>query len=215
MVKAMVILALTAGPLMASGGSSEPAAKAVGPTPEEQAIGHYNKGLEHRDKAWEHEEKATEASKEKDRDKRLKKARKEYEKAIGEQRTATALNPQFHQAFSSLGYAYRKVGEYEQALKAYDRALVLDPNYTEAIEYRAEAYLGLGRLDEAKAAYEKLFLRDPERAAQLLVACAKWAAAPAEGVDGEALTAFKGWLAAKEETAREMRGVSGEGQQEW
>ena len=117
--------------------------------------------------------------------------------------------------FSSLGYAYRKVGEYAQALKAYDRALVLDPNYTEAIEYRAEAYLGLGRLDEAKAAYEKLFLRDPERAAQLLVACVKWAAAPAEGVDGEALTAFKGWLAAKEETAREMSGVSGEGQQEW
>ena len=58
---------------------------------------------------------------------------------------------------SSLGYAYRKVGEYAPVLKAYDRALESAPNYVEAIVYRAGAYLGLGRLSEAKVAYETLF----------------------------------------------------------
>lgn len=213
MLRALLVLLVAASAAYGSGGSSELEAKPAQPSPEERAIGHYNQGLEHRDKAWEYERKAAEAKKEKDRDKRLQKARGEYEWAIEEQLAATSLNPHFHEAFSSLGYAYRKVGQYAEGLKAYDRALELAPHYAEAIEYRAETYLGLVRLAEVQTAYEQLFLRDPERAAQLLVACAEWVSDPPEGV--EALVRFKGWVEAKEETAREMGSAEGEGQKEW
>jgi cytochrome c-type biogenesis protein CcmH/NrfG len=60
------------------------------------------------------------------------------------------LNPRLHEAFSSLGYAYRKTGDFDQALQAYERALVLAPGYAAAIEYQAEAHLGLNRTTETQ-----------------------------------------------------------------
>ena len=61
---------------------------------------------------------------------------------------AVKKNPALFQAWGSLGYAYRKVGNYPASLEAYGKALEIEPNYTPAIEYRAEAYLALNRLDE-------------------------------------------------------------------
>lgn len=215
MLQALLILIFVASPLLAASGAAKPEPKVAQPSPKEQAIAHYNQGLEHRDKAWQYEQQAAEAKKEQDRDKRLAKANKEYKQAIEQQLVATELNPSFHEAFSSLGYAYRKVGQYAPALKAYDQALVLAPDYVEAIEYRAEAYLGLGRINEAQAAYETLFLRDAKRAAQLLIACGQWVAAPPEGTAAEVVAEFAVWVAAKEATAKEMTGANGEGQKEW
>ena len=105
----------------AAGGESEPnSSAAAGPSLEEQVVAHYNDGLKHRDKAWEHEEKAAAATKEKDRKKYLDKASKEYAKAVADQLKAVQKNPRLHQAFSSLGYSYRKMGQYDKALQAYD-----------------------------------------------------------------------------------------------
>lgn len=200
-----------AGSLWAAPSSPKPAAPAA-PSPEQQAVEHYNKGLEHQKKAWEHEKKAAAA---KDPQKELDKARKEYELALGEQQEATRLNPKFHEAFSSLGYALRKTGDYQGALKAYDTALGLKPEYAEAVEYRAEAYLGLNRVEEAKQAYEWLFLRDPKKAEALLLAFKGWVATPPAGAEPEKVAEVQAWVGQKEAAAQEMSGTKETGKKEW
>jgi tetratricopeptide (TPR) repeat protein len=181
------------------------------PSPEQQAAEHYNQGLEHQKKAWDHEKKAAAA---KEPQKELDQARVAYEKAIAAQREATHLNPRFHEAFSSLGYALRKTGDYQGALKAYDAALGLKPDYAEAVEYRAEAHLGLNRVEEAQKAYEWLFLRDPRKAEALLLAFKDWVGRAA-GVEAAVVGAVQAWVAQKEEAAREMSGTKETGKKEW
>lgn len=189
-----------------------PAPAPVVLSPEQQAVEHYNKGLEHQQEAWAHEKKAATA---KNKQKELDKARKEYELALGEQMEATRLNPKFHEAFSSLGYACRKTGDYQGALKAYDQALSLKPEYAEAIEYRAEAYLGLNRVEDAQKAYEWLFLRDPKKAEALLLAFKGWVAAPPAGVDPEKVVGVQAWVGQKEAAAQEVSGTKETGKKEW
>ena len=206
---AFSLAVLLVAPSWAASGSSTQPPTPAGASGQQQALVHYEKGLEHRDKAWEFEEKAAAASKEKDRDKSLEKAHKEYMRAVKEQIQATIKDPKLYQAFSSLGYASRKLGQYDAALAAYDKALALEPDYTEAIEYRAEAYLGLGRVAQAQAAYEQLFKRDPERAAQLLQAFSDWTAGQEDHQQ------VKGWIAQKQQIAREMGGAAGDKPGEW
>lgn len=121
------------------------------------------------------------------------------------------LNPRLHEAFSSLGYAYRKTGDFDQALQAYERALVLAPGYAAAIEYQAEAHLGLNRTTEAQQAYDWLFLNDPEKAQALLDAADEWMEQrrqDAAGVSAEAIEAMAHWIAAKKTTATDLGGTT-------
>jgi tetratricopeptide (TPR) repeat protein len=205
-------LLAAAGRLAAAGG--EPKAPSAGaPSPEQQAIAHYNEGLAHRDKALDYEKRA--AAAEADREQHLKKARQEYGKAIAAQLAATAKNPRFHEAFSSLGYACRKTGDYQGALKAYDTALNLKPDYAEAIEYRGEAYLGLNRIEEAQQAYEWLFLHDPKKAEALLLAFKSWVAAPPAGAGPEKVAGVQAWVGQKETAAQDVSGTKETGKNEW
>src|SRR3954470_20829945 len=55
---------------------------------------------------------------------------------------AVKNDPQLFQAYSELGFTYRKMGKFKESLEAYDRSLSIQPDYTPALEYRAEAYLG-------------------------------------------------------------------------
>ncbi len=209
----ILVLLLTAGPLAALSDKPKTAAPTA-PSPQQQAMEHYNRGLEHQQKAWEYEKKAAE----KDREKNLEKARKEYEKALAQHLEATRKNPKFSEAFNSLGYAYRKTGDYPSALKAYDQALALNPEYAEAIEYRGEAYLGLNRAEEAQQAYEWLFLRDPKKAAALLQAVKQWVEERGKdlaGVAPEQLEKVRSWATQKEAAAQELSGVKETGKQEW
>ncbi len=205
MVRILAVLGLVGfwqADLYAAGSTSEP-------PPEEQvqaeAVKHYNKGLNHRDKAWDYEKAAAEAKHSENRKKHEQAAQKEYRKAIKAFTRATEVNPRFHEAFGSLGYAYRKTGDYQAALEAYDRALALKPDYTEAIEYRGEAYLGLDRIEEAKAAYNRLVKLNPEHAAKLLEATKKWVwerqGTPAAGVSKEVLVQTAEWIQEKEAAA--------------
>ncbi len=195
--------------LFAAPSTSSPTPVPAGPSKQQQSLGHFQKGLEHRDKAWEYEEKAAKASNDKDREKNLAKAQKEYQQAVKEQIQATFKDPKLYQAYSSLGYASRKLGQYDAALTAYDKALAIEPNYTEAIEYRGEAYLGLNRVAEAQEAYELLFKRDPERAAQLLRAFSAWIA-EREGYDP-----VRAWIEQKQQIAQEMGGAKGDKPGDW
>jgi tetratricopeptide (TPR) repeat protein len=124
-------------------------------------------------------------------------ARKDYEAALKDFQAAAKLTPDNYRAHTSVGYAYRKLGNYERALESYARALELEPAYTEAIEYRAEAYLGLNRLEDAKQAYMHLFVHDRTTSAVLMKAMKAWVtkrrAEPA-GVDTATLSAFAAWV---------------------
>ena len=183
-----------AAEIEAAGGSSS-TAPAPTADPRASAVEEYNRALRYRDRAWELEAKA-ESEPEK-ADKLLAKAEKEYSKAVRSLRGAVRADPRMFQAYSSLGYALRKLGNYEESLAAYDQALEIEPGYSEAIEYRAEAYLGLDRLEEAKEAYMELFREAPERAAELMAAMESWVeehrADPGD-LSPERVEEFAGWV---------------------
>lgn len=198
-LSAIAFLAVPAS-LMASGGSTP------SPTPpplvmELTARDHYERGLKLRDKAWELEEKA--AKEPGKAEKYLKKAAKEFEKAAESQRQAIQMDARMHQAYSSLGYALRKIGDYTGSIKAYDQGLAIEPRYAEAIEYRAEAYLGLGRLDEAKDAYMHLFRADRARADELLAAMQKWVDEKRATAGDQTVEDFAAWVAERTELAEQ------------
>ncbi|MEM7050301.1 MAG: tetratricopeptide repeat protein [Acidobacteriota bacterium] len=185
--------------LWAAGGSSAPTAPTKSPAEEAKEL--YNRGLELRDKAWSLEEKAQGLSGA-ERDKVAAKIEKTYRKAAERFSEATSKNARFHQAYSSLGYALRKVGDYEDSLRAYNQALELAPTYAEAIEYRGEAYLGLGRLEDAKEAYLSLFTLDRARADELLAAMQTWL----ESNPGE--EGFASWVAERAKIASQTASLS-------
>ena len=195
---------------LAAGGSSSDSVPSPDPpallTPEQKAKMAYNDGLEYRNKAWKLEGEAAESDGEKAA-KKLAKAEKAYKKAIGRFRDAVKEVAEFHQAWSSLGYALRKTGQYQESLEAYDRSLALSPNYVEAIEYRGEAYLGLNRLEEAKAAYMQLFQMDRERAAELMTAMKRWLEErrnDAGEVAPEVIDSFATWVEERSELVAQV-----------
>ncbi len=187
-------------------------------SPEEQARLHYDDGLRMRDKAWKYEQKAAKQSKPKKQAKLERKAARQYEKAIDAFSTASRLNPEFHEAFGSLGYALRKTGRYDQALVAYDRALSIDPRYVEAIEYRGEAYLGLARIEEAQQAYMSLFTLDGPRADELMAAMQAWLAGRHEdsgALSAEQVEQFSNWIRLRLEIAGQTDSLSKLQDRDW
>jgi tetratricopeptide (TPR) repeat protein len=134
----------------------------------------FNLGLKHRDRAWEYEKQAVGANNAKDREIYQQSAKREFERAIEMLKSATKQNSRHYEAFGSLGYAQRKVGDFKAALKSYDRALKMKSDYPEALEYRAEAYLGLNRVADAQSDYAKLVKIDKDQARTFLTAAASW-----------------------------------------
>lgn len=204
----LVLLMMTTS-LWASGGSSTSTTDRARPTeeepvltPEQQAEQRYNTGISMRDRAWKLEKKLEDAD-EKSRAKLEKKVGKAYKSAAREFEQAAKLMPGYFQAYGSLGYSLRKMGDYENALVAYGHALEIEPGYTEAIEYRAEAYLGLNRLGEARAAYMQLFDIDRPKADELMTAMSEWIEhhAAESGLDDQSLGEFKAWVQERSEMA--------------
>ena len=197
LVVLMTLLGPTWGGLQAAGGSRVEEAP-VRMTPEEQANQRYNEGLSFRDEAWRLQKKLSKPdTPEAKRAKLEKKLGRAYDRAIKEFSSAIGLSPRFHQAYSSLGYVYRQLGDYPRALEAYDIALEMDPRYAEAIEYRGEAYLGLNRINDVQNAYRVLLEEDPRLAAELLGAMRAWLKQRREepaGVEVATLDGFELWI---------------------
>jgi tetratricopeptide (TPR) repeat protein len=131
---------------------------------------------------------------------------------------ATRKDPRMFQAWGSLGYAYRKVGNYKDSLEAYAKALEIQPGYTPAIEYRAEAYLGLNRLDEVKSAYMTLFNLDRPRADELAGAVEKWLEkrkTDPSGVDPGKLDEFSRWASERRQLASQTSSVMKPKDERW
>jgi tetratricopeptide (TPR) repeat protein len=126
---------------------------------------------------------------------------KGLENAAADLERAVKNDPQLFQAYSELGFTYRKMGRFKESLEAYDKALAISPDYTPALEYRAEAYLGLNRIEDARTAYTDLFAGDRPRADALLIAMKSFVAArraDAAGLDATQLDAFAKWVDQRE-----------------
>jgi tetratricopeptide (TPR) repeat protein len=70
-------------------------------------------------------------------------AARQYEKAV-------KVDPTYAEAYSNLGYCYRKLGKYDTAVMHYKKAIQLDQNLAEAHEYLGEAYAEMGKFDLAE-----------------------------------------------------------------
>jgi tetratricopeptide (TPR) repeat protein len=187
-------------------------------TPEQEAVTFYNDGISYRDKAAKLEK---EAETENDAGKKQKleaKAKDKHEDSIKKFAKATEKNPALFQAWGSLGYAYRKVGNYNASLASYGKALEIQPNYAPAIEYRAEAYLGLNQLDSVKSVYMQLFTMDRPRADELAAAIDKWLEKrktdPA-GLDPAQLQEFSAWAAQRKQLASQVSSVAAPKHERW
>ena len=193
-----------------------PSAQAA--TPEQEAASLYNDGISYRDKAAKFEKEAAEEKDSAKAEKLLAKAKDRHESSIKPFQAAVKKNPALFQAWGSLGYAYRKVGNYPASLEAYGKALEIEPNYTPAIEYRAEAYLALNRLDEVKTVYITLFNMDRPRADELAVAIDKWVEKrkvdPA-GVDPAALADFSKWQEDRKKLASQTSSLTTHRKEAW
>lgn len=187
-------------------------------TPEQEATELYNDGISYRDKAAKLEKEAAVATDVRKREKLEAKAKDRHESSIKKFAGATARNPKLFQAWGSLGYAHRKVGDFKASLDAYARALEIQPNYTPAIEYRAEAYLGLNRIDDVKAAYMTLFNLDRPRADELAAAVEKWLEkrkADPSGVDPGTLDEFSKWAQERKQLASQTSSLTKPTSERW
>ena len=63
---------------------------------------------------------------------------------------AESRRPWHDNAWTRLGFAYRKLGRYDDSLAAYGKALELNPHHRQAIEYPGKAYMTLDRLGDAR-----------------------------------------------------------------
>jgi tetratricopeptide (TPR) repeat protein len=75
--------------------------------------------------------------------KKYKEASKKYEKAV-------KIDSKYAEAWSNLGYTYRKQGKFDKAVRAYKKAIKLKPDLAEAHEYLGEAYAEMGKFDKAE-----------------------------------------------------------------
>lgn len=82
--------------------------------------------------------------------------KQDWPAVIDAMKKVVARRPHHDNAWSRLGYAYRKTGDYDSSLAAYDKALARNPHNRAALEYLGEAYVDLGRMDDALEMLKKL-----------------------------------------------------------
>jgi len=194
---------IASGPGGGGGGMSAPMPTMQQRSPHDQALDYYNNAERRIDGLTKtHDEmKAAAASDPQKAAKLQAKLAKGLENAAADLERAVKNDPQLFQAWSELGFTYRKMGKFKESLEAYDKSLSIQPDYTPALEYRAEAYLGLNRLDDARKTYTDLFSMDRPKADALLIAMKSFVAArraDAAGLDAAQLDAFDKWVAQRE-----------------
>jgi cytochrome c-type biogenesis protein CcmH/NrfG len=82
--------------------------------------------------------------------------KEDWPKVIEAMKKVVARRPHHDNAWSRLGYAYRKTGDYTSSLDAYNKALARNPHNRAALEYLGEAYVDLGRMDDAMEMLRRL-----------------------------------------------------------
>ena len=74
----------------------------------------------------------------------------DYQTALSYLSQAVGADPTNADAYSMLGFSYRKLGNVEKALENYNAALAITPDHVGANEYIGELYLELGDLANAE-----------------------------------------------------------------
>ena len=75
---------------------------------------------------------------------------KKYEEASKKYEQAVKIDAKYAEAWSNLGYTYRKQGQFDRAVRAYKKAIKLKPDLAEAHEYLGEAYAEMKQFDLAE-----------------------------------------------------------------
>ena len=171
---------MASGPGGGGGGmGSAPMPSTPQRSPHDQAVDYYNNAERRIDGLTKtHDEMKAAAATDPQKAAKLQaKLAKGIENAAADLERAVKNDPQLFQAWSELGFTYRKMGKFKESLEAYDKSLSIQPDYTPALEYRAEAYLGLNRIDEARKTYTDLFSMDRPKADALLISMKSFVAA--------------------------------------
>jgi tetratricopeptide (TPR) repeat protein len=150
---AIVVLCLSAGLAVASAGSggrdkdvdqkSPPAATLASTDPAANSRGEAEQFY-----ALAYEEIAQ--AKREAADGKAKNVEKRYRRAIEAANQAVALDARYHEAWSLVGFAWRKLGDYDKAFAAYEKCLAIQPDYAPAREYMGEAWLEKGDANKAR-----------------------------------------------------------------
>jgi tetratricopeptide (TPR) repeat protein len=82
--------------------------------------------------------------------------KKDWPAVIAAMERVVKRRPHHDNAWTRLGYAYRKLGNYDASLHAYDKAITRNPHNRAALEYLGEAYIELGLIEHAKAVLNRL-----------------------------------------------------------
>lgn len=84
-----------------------------------------------------------------------------YSEAIGAYDHATALAPEFYEAWNGKADALNRAQRFSEALIASDKVLSLNPEYVQGWINRGYILYNLGRYDDELGAYEKAISLDP------------------------------------------------------
>ena len=86
------------------------------------------------------------------------------EEAIDAYKKTISLKPDYAEAYSNMGVAYRNMGKPDEAIDAYKKAISIYPDYAEAYNNLGNVLQNTGQLDKAIAAYKKVSFFKPNDA---------------------------------------------------
>jgi Tfp pilus assembly protein PilF len=75
---------------------------------------------------------------------------KDFKTAVGYLTKAVQEEPNNADAYTILGFSYRKLGTFDKSMDSYQRALKIDANNRSAHEYLGELYLDMNQPDNAE-----------------------------------------------------------------
>jgi len=70
---------------------------------------------------------------------------KDFKSAVGNLTKAVQENPTDADAYTMLGYSYRKLGTFDKSMEHYQKALKIDSSHRSAHEYLGELYLEMNQ----------------------------------------------------------------------
>ena len=84
-----------------------------------------------------------------------------FDEAIDAYKKTILLKPDYAEAYSNMGVAFRNQGKLDEAIDAYKKAISFNPNYAEAYNNMGVALKDQGKFEEAIDSYKKSISLNP------------------------------------------------------